>query len=168
MAYGLPALVEGAEGLGVSSLVFRHDICLDLFDELLLGLQVSVEIVLGLGVLVPLGEELVAGGTETLPNLLALLAGHGTYFLPLLLKLDELIGSFLPFSTVLEGLSLFDDGHLLVKIGVHRVFELVVVVTLVTVERITGCTEAVVDLLVFLAGGKTDLTPFFLEFLDFA
>ena len=81
---------------------------LDLGDKGLLSLKISVEVVLRLTVLIPLGEEFVAGGAEALPELFCLLARDCGKFLPLLLQGDELICSFLPLGTGLQGLCLSD------------------------------------------------------------
>ena len=105
-------------------------------------------VVLRLGVLVPFCEEFVAGGAEALPQLVSLLVGDGAYLLPLLLQLDELVRCLLPFSAGLEGLCLLNYLDLLCKVLYHTALVVYVEVTLLEVEAVAGCAEAVVDLLV--------------------
>ena len=125
-----------------------------------------MEVILRLCVLVALVEELIAGGAETLPKLLRLLARHGADLLPLLLQGDQSLCGLLPLLAVLQGLGLLDQGELLLHILVHRVLELGVIFPLAGEELVAGGAEAVVDLLVLLSGGESDGPPLLLNILD--
>ena len=73
-------------GRRVNTLIFP-----DFPDYCLFCLKISAKIIFRLDVLVPLRKELVAGSTESLPDLFRFLARYSTDFLPLLLKSNELV-----------------------------------------------------------------------------
>ena len=166
-ADALPLRRELLCGSEVCSCVFGKLVRLDLLDQSLLGLEVAIVVVFRLGLGIPLIEEGVAGGAETLPELLGLLARDSADLLPLLLESDQSFGGLLPLLAVLESLCLFDEGELLLHVRIHRVLELGIVLSLALEELVAGSTEPVVNLLVFLPRGESDGPPFLLDFLDF-
>ena len=103
------------------------------------------------------GEEFVAGCTELLPELFALLAGNRTYFLPFLLEGEEGVRGGLPVGAGLEFLSTADDIEFLAYIFIRTA--LVVRVELTPAgEKCVACrAETLVDTLVFLFRRETDL-----------
>ena len=98
--------------------------------------------------------------------MLALLARHGTNLLPLLLQFNETVAGCLPVRAVLQRLGFLDDGHLLGQVLVHGILELGEGGALALEELVAGSAETVVDLLVFLTGGKADGAPLGLDILN--
>ena len=164
-SYLLPSLLEILHCLLVA-LITLEFICLDLLDQTLLCLEISVIVILRLCMLVPFSEEIVTSCTESLPKLLRLLARHCSNFLPLLLKTYELVCSLLPFSAYHKCLSLLAESDLLVEVCVDAVLIFIIELTLALIELVASRTESVIDLLVILLGSKTDGSPLLLDILD--
>ena len=164
-ADSLPALFKVLAGLCIF-LVVRH-IGLDFLDEGLFGSEVAAQVTGAGGTIVAGGEESVAGGAETLPDLFALLARHSTNLLPLFLELDEAVAGGFPVRAVLQGLRFLDDGHLFGQVLIHGILELREGSALALKEFVTRGAETLVNFLVFLAGSEADAAPLGLNFLNF-
>ena len=159
--------MKGACGFLVLAPVTRGSIGADLVDDGLLGLEIVHILRLDTAeVLLLVVEEMIAGGTETGPDLVRFLTGHRSDLLPLLLEGDKVVGGLLPVRAVLNGLSLLAEGYLLLHIAVHLLLEVSIELTLAVVELVTGGAETVIYLLVVLLGGKAYLAPLLLDVLE--
>ena len=132
-------------------------------DVALLGKIVGLLLVLVAQHLLLVVKEGVACCVESLPESLRGLVGGGTDLFPLLLELDELVGSLGPFGTVLEGFGFF--AELCLECGILGKelalgFE---ELGLLVEEVVTSSAVALVDLVVHLLGSAADALPFGLE-----
>ena len=112
---------------------------------------------------VALGEEIVAGRHETLPDGIGLLLGHGSDGAPLLLQGCHLVGSSLPVGAVLQGLGLLAEGNLLFQIDREVLLGTLEERRLLGEEHVARCTETVEDLLVLLLGSEAQRLPLGLQ-----
>ena len=116
MTYSVPLGLQLAHGLdgGIGLVLCQLS---QLVDDASLGLEVLAF----LGTLVGSGgvlglEEVVAGAGESLPELFAVLARHGSDGLPLLLQLYELVGCLAPFGAVLQRFGFFHEATFLLEV----------------------------------------------------
>ena len=150
-------LVEGGIGCVINE-------SSQLLDDASLGFEVLAFLVaLVCRGSLPSLEELVAGGGEALPQLLAIFAGHGADGLPLLLQLDEAVGGAAPFGALLQGFCLFHQLALGFEVLALFVLDALVELCLGGEEAVAGSTEAVEDEVVLLVAGEPDGLPFGLE-----
>ena len=99
-------------------------------------------------------KESIACAAETLPDSIWVLAVDRTDLLPVLLELDEKVGSASPICTILEGFCFLAESNFLCKILVLLFLDCLVVFSLCLEECVTESAETLKEGIIDFLVGK--------------
>ena len=145
---------------------------LGLFDEGAFLVGIAAQILLhGAEIFSFTGEEIVAGGTETLKDFNVHLLGSKADGLPFCLQVDNLTGVLVPVAAVLvflssNGLYLLAEGCLTLQVFFLFGAQSLKVLLVALVDYGAGCLEALPDFLAQLLAYRTDLTILLMQLLQ--